>query len=42
MREAIGEAYKTAMKAGDKRRTATLRSINAAIKDKDIEARGLG
>lgn len=42
MREAIGEAYKTAMKASDKRRTATLRSINAAIKDKDIEARGLG
>jgi uncharacterized protein YqeY len=30
------------MKAGDKRRTATLRAINAAIKDKDIEARGLG
>lgn len=42
MRERIDEAYKTAMKAGDKRRTATLRSINAAIKDKDIEARGLG
>lgn len=42
MREQIGEAYKTAMKAGDKRRTATLRSINAAIKDKDIEARGQG
>ena len=30
------------MKAGDKRRTATLRAINAAIKDKDIEARGQG
>ncbi len=26
MREAIGEAYKTALKAGDKRRTATLRA----------------
>src|SRR5262245_26656368 len=42
MREAIGEGYKAAMKAGDKRRTATLRAINAAIKDKDIEARGQG
>lgn len=42
MREAISEAYKTALKAGDKRRTATLRAINAAIKDKDIEARGQG
>ncbi len=42
MRETITEGYKTALKAGDKRRTATLRSINAAIKDKDIEARGLG
>jgi uncharacterized protein YqeY len=42
MREAISEGYKAAMKAGDKRRTATLRSINAAIKDKDIAARGEG
>lgn len=42
MREEISEGYKTAMKAGDKRRTATLRSINAAIKDKDIAARGEG
>ena len=42
MRELISEGYKAAMKAGDKRRTATLRSINAAIKDKDIEARGQG
>ena len=42
MREAISEGYKTALKAGDKRRTATLRAVNAAIKDKDIEARGLG
>jgi uncharacterized protein YqeY len=42
MREAISEGYKTALKAGDKRRTATLRSINAAIKDKDIAARGEG
>ena len=42
MREAISEGYKTALKAGDKRRTATLRAVNAAIKDKDIEARGHG
>ncbi|MEQ1771723.1 MAG: GatB/YqeY domain-containing protein [Devosia sp.] len=42
MREVISEGYKTALKAGDKRRTATLRSINAAIKDKDIAARGEG
>lgn len=42
MREAISEGYKTALKAGDKRRTATLRSVNAAIKDKDIANRGEG
>lgn len=42
MRAAIEEAYKSALKAGDKRRTATLRAVNAAIKDKDIEARGQG
>ena len=42
MREQIGDAYKTAMKARDQRRTATLRAINAAIKDKDIANRGDG
>ena len=42
MREAISEGYKTAMKARDARRTATLRAINAAIKDKDIANRGEG
>lgn len=42
MRERISEGYKAAMKAGDKRRTATLRAINAAIKDRDIAARGEG
>jgi uncharacterized protein YqeY len=42
MREQFSEGYKTALKAGDKRRTATLRAVNAAIKDKDIEARGQG
>jgi uncharacterized protein YqeY len=42
MREAISEGYKTAMKARDARRTATLRAINAAIKDRDIANRGEG
>ena len=42
MREAISEGYKAAMKARDARRTGTLRSINAAIKDKDIANRGEG
>lgn len=42
MRDQISDGYKAAMKAGNKRRTATLRAINAAIKDKDIEARGQG
>ncbi|HEY0918782.1 GatB/YqeY domain-containing protein [Devosia sp.] len=42
MREAIEKGYKEALKARDQRRTATLRAVNAAIKDKDIEARGQG
>ena len=42
MRQEIEAQYKAALKAGDKRRTATLRAINAALKDKDIEARGQG
>lgn len=42
MREAISEGYKAAMKARDQRRTATLRAVNAAIKDKDIANRGEG
>jgi uncharacterized protein YqeY len=42
MRQQIENQYKAALKAGDKRRTATLRAIIAALKDKDIEARGLG
>jgi hypothetical protein len=42
MREAISEGYKAAMKARDQRRTATLRAINSAIKDKDIANRGDG
>jgi uncharacterized protein YqeY len=39
MREAISEGLKTALKARDARRTQTLRSINAAIKDRDIAVR---
>ncbi|WP_417309985.1 GatB/YqeY domain-containing protein [Devosia sp.] len=42
MRETISDGYKIALKAGDKRRTATLRAVTAAIKDRDIEARGQG
>lgn len=42
MREKINEAYKDALKSKDKLRTGTLRLILAAIKDKDIEARGQG
>jgi len=39
MRDEISEGLKTALKARDQRRTATLRAINAAIKDKDIAIR---
>jgi uncharacterized protein YqeY len=42
MRDGFSEALKTAMRAGDKRRVATIRLIQAAIKEKDIEARGAG
>jgi hypothetical protein len=38
MRERLSEDVKTAMKSGDKRRLATLRLINAAIKDRDLNA----
>ncbi len=40
MREQINTAMKDAMKAGDKTRLATLRLITAALKDRDIAARG--
>ncbi|MFQ5563661.1 MAG: GatB/YqeY domain-containing protein [Parvularculaceae bacterium] len=41
LREDIGAALKEAMKAkGQKLRVSTLRLINAAIKDRDIAARG--
>ncbi len=38
MRERINEDVKKAMKAGEKRRLATLRLMNAAIKDRDLAA----
>lgn len=42
MRDQFMTALKEAMKAGDKGRVAAVRLIQAAIKDKDIEARGAG
>ena len=42
LRERFSDELKTAMKAGDKRRISTIRLIQAALKDKDIEARGAG
>src|SRR5919112_4290150 len=42
MRERFTQDLKDAMKAGDKRRLATVRLVQAALKDKDIEARGAG
>ena len=42
MRETIAAALKAATKAQDKRRVSTLRLVSAAIKDRDIAARGLG
>ena len=42
MRGQFTDQLKTAMKAGDKRRLSTVRMIQAAIKDRDIEARTSG
>jgi uncharacterized protein YqeY len=42
MRAQFTEMLKTAMKAGDRRRVDTVRMITAALKDRDIEARGQG
>ena len=42
MRDRFTAELKEAMKAGDKRRLGTIRLIQAALKDKDIEARGAG
>lgn len=42
MREDISEGLKQALKARDQRRTSTLRAINSAIQDRDIQHRGEG
>ena len=42
LREQINDAVKAAMKSQDKLRLSTLRLVNAAIKNADIEARGAG
>ncbi|MBX3598525.1 MAG: GatB/YqeY domain-containing protein [Rhizobiaceae bacterium] len=42
MRDQIAEALKAALKTQDKRRTGTLRLIQAAIQDRDIAHRGAG
>jgi uncharacterized protein len=42
MRETIAAAMKDAMKAGDKTRVGALRLVMAALKDREIEARGAG
>ena len=42
LRERLSESLKSAMKAKDARRSATVRLILAALKDRDIAARGSG
>jgi uncharacterized protein YqeY len=42
LRDDINNALKDAMKARDERRVSTLRLMNAAIKNADIENRGAG
>ena len=42
LREKINDGVKDAMKSQDKLRLSTLRLVNAAIKNADIEARGAG
>ena len=42
LRTTINDDLKTAMKAGDKAKVSTLRLMNAAIKDKDINSRTEG
>jgi uncharacterized protein YqeY len=42
LRERFTADMKSAMKAGDKGRLGAIRLIQAALKDKDIEARGAG
>ncbi len=42
MREQLPTLMKEAMKAGDKKRLGAIRLIGAAMKDREIEARGTG
>ncbi len=42
MRDTVMAALKDAMKAGDKVKLGAVRLIQAAFKDRDIEARGAG
>ena len=42
LRDDINNALKDAMKSGDKLRVSTLRLVNSALKNADIEARGQG
>ncbi|MEO1191165.1 MAG: GatB/YqeY domain-containing protein [Pseudomonadota bacterium] len=42
LRDRLKEALREAMKAGDKRSVSTLRLVLAALKDRDIAARGRG
>lgn len=42
LREQINDALKEAMKAKDERKVSTLRLVNSALKNADIEARGQG
>lgn len=42
LREQLNADLKDAMKSGDKRKVATLRLMNSAIKDKDINSRTEG
>jgi uncharacterized protein YqeY len=42
IRDTIKAALVTAMKGGDKERTGTIRLVQAAIKNRDIELRGAG
>jgi uncharacterized protein YqeY len=42
LRDDINKSLTDAMKAKDQRRVSTLRMVNAAIKNADIEARGTG
>jgi len=42
LRDALGTALKEAMKAGDQLRLSTVRMVLAALKERDIDARGKG